>query len=152
MNEVRNAKYKKAVQTAVYVPHFLSWVIVGGIFTTLLSPNTGIVNNVRQMMGLDSVYYMASEKPVSYTHLDVYKRQEAAGAVLAEIKRCFAEQMLRVIGPASPYVGKIKDQYYQMLYLKHRDISLLIAVRRHLEQYLECTDYQKDVMIQYDFR
>ena len=76
----------------------------------------------------------------------------AADAVLAEIKRCFAEQMLRVIGPASPYVGKIKDQYYQMLYLKHRDISLLIAVRRHLEQFLECTDYQKDVMIQYDFR
>ena len=64
MNEVRNAKYKKAVQTAVYVPHFLSWVIVGGIFTTLLSPNTGIVNNVRQMMGLDSVYYMASEKHI----------------------------------------------------------------------------------------
>lgn len=76
----------------------------------------------------------------------------AADAVLSEIKRCFAEQMLRVIGPASPYVGKIKDQYYQMLYLKHTDISLLIAVRRHLEQFLECTDYQKDVMIQYDFR
>ena len=54
MNEVRNAKYKKAVQTAVYVPHFLSWVIIGGIFTTLLSPNTGVINNLRQMLGLDS--------------------------------------------------------------------------------------------------
>ncbi len=64
MNEVRNAKYKKAVQTAVYVPHFLSWVIIGGIFTTLLSPNTGIINNVRQLLGLDSVYYMASEKHI----------------------------------------------------------------------------------------
>lgn len=64
MNEVRNAKYKKAVQTAVYVPHFLSWVIIGGIFTTLLSPNTGIINNVRQMFGLDSIYFMASEKHI----------------------------------------------------------------------------------------
>lgn len=64
MNEVRNAKYKKAVQTAVYVPHFLSWVIIGGIFTTLLSPNTGIINNVRQMLGMDSVYFMASEKHI----------------------------------------------------------------------------------------
>lgn len=64
MNEVRNAKYKKTVQTAVYVPHFLSWVIIGGIFTTLLSPNTGIINNVRQMLGLNSVYFMASEKHI----------------------------------------------------------------------------------------
>ena len=64
MNEVRNAKYKKAVQTAVYVPHFLSWVIIGGIFTTLLSPNTGVINNFRQMLGLDSIYYMASEKHI----------------------------------------------------------------------------------------
>lgn len=64
MNEVRNAKYKKAVQTAVYVPHFLSWVIIGGIFTTLLSPNTGVINNLRQMLGLDSIYYMASEKHI----------------------------------------------------------------------------------------
>ncbi|HJC25278.1 MAG TPA: ABC transporter permease subunit [Candidatus Eisenbergiella merdavium] len=64
MNEVRGARYKKTVQTAVYVPHFLSWVIVGGIFTTLLSPNTGIVNNIRQMFGLDPIYYMASEKHI----------------------------------------------------------------------------------------
>lgn len=64
LNEVRNAKYKKAVQTAVYVPHFLSWVIIGGIFTTLLSPNTGILNNIRQMLGLNSIYYMASEKHI----------------------------------------------------------------------------------------
>ncbi len=64
MNEVRGAKYKKAVQTVVYVPHFLSWVIIGGIFTTLLSPNTGIINYIRQMMGMDSIYYMASEKHI----------------------------------------------------------------------------------------
>ena len=43
MNEVRNAAFKKFVQTAVYLPHFLSWIIVTGILHDMLS-GTGIVN------------------------------------------------------------------------------------------------------------
>lgn len=62
MNEVRSTSYKKVVQTAVYVPHFLSWVIIGGVFTTLLSPNTGVINYIRQILGMEPIYFMASEK------------------------------------------------------------------------------------------
>ena len=44
MNEVRGAKYKKAVQTVVYVPHFLSWVIIGAVAYSMFRPTTGLVN------------------------------------------------------------------------------------------------------------
>ncbi|HZG75581.1 MAG TPA: ABC transporter permease subunit [Paenibacillus sp.] len=43
LNELRQGWLKRPVQTLLYLPHFLSWVIVGGIFTQLLSPK-GVVN------------------------------------------------------------------------------------------------------------
>lgn len=44
LNEVRNRTFKKMVQTITYLPHFLSWVILGGIFVDILSPSSGFVN------------------------------------------------------------------------------------------------------------
>ncbi|XEC95704.1 ABC transporter permease [Paenibacillus tarimensis] len=43
LNEIRHPKFKSLVQTITYLPHFLSWVIFGGLFITLLNSN-GIVN------------------------------------------------------------------------------------------------------------
>ncbi len=44
LNEIRNAKFKSLVQTVTYLPHFLSWVIFGGLFITLLNPSGGMIN------------------------------------------------------------------------------------------------------------
>lgn len=44
LNEVRSKAFKRSIQTIVYFPHFLSWVIVGGLVITLFSPN-GLVNS-----------------------------------------------------------------------------------------------------------
>lgn len=44
LNEVKNRYFKKVSQTILYLPHFLSWVIIAGIFYQLLQPNTGIIN------------------------------------------------------------------------------------------------------------
>ena len=44
LNEIRNPKFKSLIQTVTYLPHFLSWVIFGGLFITLLNPDGGIVN------------------------------------------------------------------------------------------------------------
>ena len=62
LNEVRQNRFKKAVQTISYLPHFLSWVILAGIFTQLLSPSTGVVNNLIRMMGGNSIYFLADNK------------------------------------------------------------------------------------------
>jgi putative aldouronate transport system permease protein len=50
LNEVRRQWFKKWVQTLVYLPHFFSWVIVGGIVVTLFAEQTGIVNSVLERL------------------------------------------------------------------------------------------------------
>ena len=58
LNELRSAMYKRFVQTVIYMPHFLSWVIVGGIVVGLLSPTTGFVNHVLSMLGIEPIYFL----------------------------------------------------------------------------------------------
>ena len=60
MNEVRNAAFKKFVQTAVYLPHFLSWAIVASLTFFLLSTEQGLVNKIAEMMGSEPTAYMFS--------------------------------------------------------------------------------------------
>lgn len=50
IHEVRTRWFKKTVQTAVFLPHFLNWVIVGGIVVTVFSQETGIVNHIVQRL------------------------------------------------------------------------------------------------------
>nr|WP_235782097.1 ABC transporter permease subunit [Paenibacillus senegalensis] len=61
LNEVRLVLYKKIVQTIVYAPHFLSWVIVSGIFTGILSPSSGIVNVMLGWFGIEPIYFLGEE-------------------------------------------------------------------------------------------
>ena len=58
LNEVRNRKFKRAVQGIIYLPHFLSWVVVAGLIISVLSPSSGLVNNVIRSLGGESVYFM----------------------------------------------------------------------------------------------
>src|SRR5690606_13276775 len=53
LNELKSAVFKRSIQTVVYFPHFLSWVIFGGIIIQLLSPGDGLVNQIRQLFGLE---------------------------------------------------------------------------------------------------
>ncbi|MFE5324397.1 ABC transporter permease [Paenibacillus sp. NPDC056579] len=60
LNEVRIEWYKRTIQNLLYIPHFISWVVLGGIVIALLSPSTGIVNTVIKLLGLEPIYFMAS--------------------------------------------------------------------------------------------
>ena len=57
-NEVLNAWFKKAAQTIVYLPHFISSVIIAGIVITAFSPSAGIVNTVMGWLGMDPIYFL----------------------------------------------------------------------------------------------
>ncbi|MCL4167458.1 UNVERIFIED_CONTAM: hypothetical protein GTU68_029066, partial [Idotea baltica] len=57
-NEVLNRWFKKSAQTIVYLPHFISSVIIAGIVITALSPSAGIVNTVLGWFGIDAVYFL----------------------------------------------------------------------------------------------
>lgn len=50
MNEMRSLKFKKVSQTLLYLPHFISWVILSGIIMTLLDPDNGMITNFLQMI------------------------------------------------------------------------------------------------------
>lgn len=61
LNELRKVVYKRILQTVVYLPHFLSWVIIGGIMIGILSPTTGIVNQILNAFGLKSIYFLGED-------------------------------------------------------------------------------------------
>lgn len=58
LNEVRNLKFKKIVQTVSYMPHFLSVVVVCGLITSLLDLEGGAVNTIIQLFGGEPIYFM----------------------------------------------------------------------------------------------
>lgn len=62
LNEVRNQRYKRIVQTVSYLPHFLSWVILGGIFIQFLSPSDGPINILLKQLGFKPIYFIADVK------------------------------------------------------------------------------------------
>lgn len=57
LNELKNMAFKRSIQTVVYLPHFLSWVIVSGLFIDLLSTNGGIVNKMIVAMGGEPIRF-----------------------------------------------------------------------------------------------
>lgn len=57
LNEVRAKKYKKVVQTVSYLPHFISVVILVGLMKTMFSPNGGVINNIIELFGGESINF-----------------------------------------------------------------------------------------------
>ncbi|WPY96209.1 ABC transporter permease subunit (plasmid) [Limimaricola variabilis] len=57
-NEILNQTYKRTAQTIVYLPHFISTVIIAGIVMTAFSPSAGIVNTVLEWLGMEPIYFL----------------------------------------------------------------------------------------------
>lgn len=76
INEVHARRTKKVIQTFTYLPHFVSWVVVISIFTNLLSPNGGLVNEMLgKLFGMEPRYFMGEKKYflVMYLLLGMWK-------------------------------------------------------------------------------
>ena len=62
LNEVRNTLFKRITQTVTYLPHFVSWVVVAGIVTKMLSTDGGVVNDILVGLGiLDQPYQFMAD-------------------------------------------------------------------------------------------
>lgn len=61
LNEVRKLLVKRLIQTVVYMPHFLSWVIISGVFIGILSPSTGLINQFINFLGFESIYFLGED-------------------------------------------------------------------------------------------
>lgn len=75
LNEIHFKRFKKLSQTILYLPHFLSWVIVASIFTQLLKPETGLVNVLITNLGGQSVPFLTEKYhwAVSYIVIAVWQ-------------------------------------------------------------------------------
>lgn len=62
INEVTSNALKRGVQTLIYLPHFLSWVVLGGILIDILSPSGGIVNGLLKSIGIESIFFLGDNK------------------------------------------------------------------------------------------
>ena len=62
LNEIRIKWFKRVSQSLLYLPHFLSWVILGGMIYQVLSPKYGIVNEILRKLGMQEIYFMMSEQ------------------------------------------------------------------------------------------
>lgn len=74
LNEVRRFSFKRIIQTIVYLPHFLSWVILGGIFIDILAQD-GIVNNFLNLFGIPNIFFLGDNHWFRFTLVatDVWK-------------------------------------------------------------------------------
>lgn len=61
LNEVRVLWFKKLSQTILYLPHFISWVIVGGIVYQVFATNTGIMNITLAKMGFEPIPFLSDK-------------------------------------------------------------------------------------------
>ena len=66
LNEMGRQSVKKITQTFIYLPHFISWVILATIFNKLLS-GTGMVNRILNGLGIDSIIFLGSNKWFRFT-------------------------------------------------------------------------------------
>jgi putative aldouronate transport system permease protein len=75
LNELRKEWVKRTFQTLVYLPHFLSWVLLSGILIDVLSPSSGILNQVLGLFGIDPVFFLGDNKWFPYVMVisDVWK-------------------------------------------------------------------------------
>ncbi|ANY75897.1 MULTISPECIES: ABC transporter permease [Paenibacillus] len=75
LNELKNNVIKRSVQTAIYLPYFLSWVVLGGILIDILSPSGGIVNGFLGLLGIPKIFFLGDNEWFPFTLIasDVWK-------------------------------------------------------------------------------
>ena len=61
LNELRGNVFKRVIQTISYLPHFLSWVVLAGIFLQFLSPSTGPINIILVKLGFKPIYFLGQK-------------------------------------------------------------------------------------------
>ena len=113
-------------------------------------------------------YMSFYEQEISYRELMGYPPAEQ---LLAVLMTCKDEELLekgayylkeyagkrnrdgeyQMIGPASPYIGKVNDIYRKIIYIKHERYGMLIEMKNQLEKYIEVNEGFKKMRIQFDF-
>ncbi len=66
LNEMRSSSLRRYVQVVSYLPHFLSWVVIAGIWLSFLSPSNGGINQILGFFGAEPVDFMTSKGAIRW--------------------------------------------------------------------------------------
>jgi putative aldouronate transport system permease protein len=67
LNNVTSRLFKRTVQTVIYLPYFLSWIIMAGIIVDILSPSNGIVNHMLGLVGIKPIFFLGDDRVFPWT-------------------------------------------------------------------------------------
>lgn len=112
LNEVRQVAFKKVTQTILYLPHFLSWVVVASIFTMLLSPQNGIVNEAIKAMGGEPIYFLVSEEWWTPIYLFINRWKETGWSTIIFITALTSVDQEMYEAAAIDGATRIKQTWY----------------------------------------
>ncbi|MDR1598962.1 MAG: ABC transporter permease subunit [Oscillospiraceae bacterium] len=72
---IHHSGLKRAIQTLLYIPYFMSWVILGGILLDLLSPSTGLLAELWRLFGAEPIFFLANPRLFPYVLVvtDIWK-------------------------------------------------------------------------------
>jgi putative aldouronate transport system permease protein len=75
LNNVTSHLFKRTVQTVIYLPYFLSWIIMAGIIVDILSPSEGIANRMLGLVGIKPIFFLGNANifPWTMVFTDVWK-------------------------------------------------------------------------------
>jgi putative aldouronate transport system permease protein len=62
LNEIRHSAYKRLLQTTIYLPHFLSWVVITGLTFALFSIDIGLINKIIISSGGDAIRFLSTPR------------------------------------------------------------------------------------------
>lgn len=75
LNELNKQTIKRSIQTIIYFPHFLSWIIFGSIIMDMLSPSSGLINRLLAQFNIQPIYFLGDNRYFQQTIIwtDVWK-------------------------------------------------------------------------------
>lgn len=112
-NELRSRRLKRVVQSVSYLPHFISWVILGGLIRELFSPTRGVINEIVKAFGGTPIYFLANPNYFVFVLIVTYLWQSVGwGTIiyLAAISAIDQEQYESAIIDGA-------DRFQRMLYI-----------------------------------
>lgn len=150
VNEIGRKWFKKSVQSITFMPHFLSTVVLVGMVLAVLSPSTGIVNNIIRLFGGEAIYFMTEPSMFKsiYVFSEIWQNMGFSSvlyiAVLAGIDKHLYEAAMidgaskfqRLIHIAIPALiptaiimfifqcGSIMDISFEKIYLMQNDLNI----------------------------
>ena len=124
LNDIKSMRFKRVTQTFLYLPHFLSWVVIGGIMLNLFSPVFGLAGEVFRTLGIEPVNIMAKKGSIFWVVIfsDVWK--EAGGSTIVFLAAL--TQVDESLYEAAKMDGA--NKFKQMLHITLPCISSIVIV------------------------